>query len=109
MALSNLLVLGVLVIIIASCNFVAILASDPSPLQDLCVADPNSPGNYSIPSYWLSCLVLHLNESIITIKLNEEGVIKYILILGYPFISFYFYHLIHDWIYSYSLIRLVLI
>lgn len=42
---SHLVFIGV-GLLIASCNFV-VLASDPSPLQDLCVADPNSPGNYN--------------------------------------------------------------
>lgn len=47
---SHLVLLG---LFIASCNFVA-LASDPSPLQDLCVAD-TSRGNYSIMNYFDLC------------------------------------------------------
>jgi hypothetical protein len=42
------------------------IASDPSPLQDFCVADMHSPGIYECANFYFSYVFFNANKSQIT-------------------------------------------
>lgn len=70
----------VLLLTLLALAFSQVIASDPSPLQDFCVADKNSPGIYV---YILFFLLLFLSFLVI-----DFSMVNY-LITGFAFFIFF--------------------